>query len=131
MYQKGAAVRKEFLNVQKLEIAAVNLPVKDPACQHFCMARPTKYDLIVAGKKVAGAAQRQIKSGYLHQGSIAMVLPEWGYLERLFLAENKNVLAAMRRHAGALLSGATKKELAAARQQIKLLLVKHLKERLA
>ena len=42
----------------------------------FCMARPSKYDLVFYNKKAAGAAQRKKKSGYLHQGSIALVMPD-------------------------------------------------------
>lgn len=46
------------------------------ACGSFCMAAPTKYDLVMFGKKVAGAAQRKTKKGYLHQGTISLYLPE-------------------------------------------------------
>lgn len=38
----------------------------------FCMAKPTCYDLVIEGKKVAGAAQRKTKKGFLHQGSISL-----------------------------------------------------------
>lgn len=41
----------------------------------FCMARPTCYDLVIQGKKAAGAAQRKTKHGFLHQGSISLVFP--------------------------------------------------------
>ncbi len=41
----------------------------------YCMAKPTKYDVMVGGKKVAGAAQRRTRHGYLHQGSISLGLP--------------------------------------------------------
>jgi len=44
--------------------------------ERFCMAKPTKYDVMVNGKKLIGAAQRKKKQGYLHQGSIAIMLPE-------------------------------------------------------
>ena len=33
--------------------------------QHFCMARPTIYDVVYQGRKIAGAAQRRRKNGYL------------------------------------------------------------------
>lgn len=49
----------------------------DKASQHFCMAKPTRYDLIIDGRKVAGGAQRRIQGGYLHQGSIHLkALPQ-------------------------------------------------------
>lgn len=41
-----------------------------PACRQFCMAKPTKYDVMLGGRKVGGAAQRKTRFGYLHQGSI-------------------------------------------------------------
>lgn len=41
----------------------------------FCMAHPTPYDLLCDGKKIAGAAQRKTKQGFLHQGSISIVAP--------------------------------------------------------
>lgn len=45
----------------------------DGASKHFCMAKPTKYDVMVNGLKVGGAAQRRTKDGFLHQGSISLV----------------------------------------------------------
>ena len=44
----------------------------DQASQHFCMAKPTRYDVCIGGLKVAGGAQRRIGSGLLHQGSITL-----------------------------------------------------------
>ena len=35
-----------------------------------CFTTPTRYDVVAAGKKYAGAAQRRTKAGILHQGSI-------------------------------------------------------------
>jgi len=43
--------------------------------QHFCMASPTQYDVILDGKKVGGAAQRRTRSGFLHQGTLSLVEP--------------------------------------------------------
>ena len=45
---------------------------RDAACKHFCMAKPTKYDVMLDGRKVGGAAQRRTKLGFLHQGTIAL-----------------------------------------------------------
>jgi lipoate-protein ligase A len=58
---------------------------RDAHCSHFCMAKPTKYDVMWEGKKVAGAAQRKTKKGFLHQGSIALTLPSNEYLEKVLL----------------------------------------------
>lgn len=57
----------------------------DENCRHFCMAKPTKYDVMFQGRKVAGAAQRKRKQGYLHQGSIAIALPKEAFLSQILL----------------------------------------------
>jgi lipoate-protein ligase A len=44
---------------------------------HFCMATPTKYDLIAGGKKIGGSAQRKTKWGFVHQGSVFLAPPVW------------------------------------------------------
>ena len=35
-----------------------------------CFTNPTKYDLLLAGRKIAGSAQRRTREGILHQGSL-------------------------------------------------------------
>lgn len=35
-----------------------------------CFANPTKYDLLLDGRKIAGSAQRRTREGILHQGSL-------------------------------------------------------------
>lgn len=67
----------------------------DPSSAHFCMAKPTKYDVMLGGKKIAGAAQRRRKWGYLHQGSIAIALPQEKILQEVLLPGTK-VLEAMK-----------------------------------
>ncbi len=57
----------------------------DESCRHFCMTKPTKYDVMLQGRKIAGAAQRQRKQGYLHQGSIAIALPKENFLNEVLL----------------------------------------------
>lgn len=59
----------------------------------FCMARASKYDLLRQGKKIAGAAQRKKQNGYLHQGTLALVLPDEKLLFDLLL--DKNLLQAI------------------------------------
>ena len=44
--------------------------------ERFCMAHPTRYDVMVGGRKVAGAAQRRTRDGVLHQGSICLTTVE-------------------------------------------------------
>lgn len=49
----------------------------------FCMAKPTVYDILSNGRKLAGGAQRRTKNGYLHQASIALLLPPDEFLEEI------------------------------------------------
>jgi lipoate-protein ligase A len=94
----------------------------DRSCERFCMAKPTKYDVMLGGKKIAGAAQRQRRSGFLHQGSISLVEPCSTYLSAVLLPGTR-VLEAMQAHTKTL---AESHELKEARASIKALLIKHL-----
>lgn len=38
-----------------------------------CFVEPAKYDVVLEGQKIAGAAQRRVKAGFLHQGTIQPV----------------------------------------------------------
>lgn len=51
------------------------------SAEHFCMATPTKYDLMVKNQKLAGAAQRKTRYGYLHQGTISLATPDYEKLK--------------------------------------------------
>jgi|JI9StandDraft_1071089.scaffolds.fasta_scaffold18532_2 lipoate-protein ligase A len=62
--------------------------------KHFCFAKPTIYDVMCEGKKIAGAAQRRKKNGYLHQGSISLFAPDQTVLEEILL--DKDVHKAMK-----------------------------------
>lgn len=65
----------------------------DTFCTRFCMAQPTKYDVLLNGRKIAGAAQRKTKNGLLHQGTISLVMPDEEYLKNILLSTK--VLEAM------------------------------------
>ncbi len=67
----------------------------DESCKNFCMAHPTKYDVIVQGKKVAGAAQRKTKRGFLHQGTIFLIPPNSRLLKKILLPE-ANILFSLK-----------------------------------
>ncbi len=73
-------VVKEFIGSEELCLTPDDAPFQDRNCAHFCMARPTKYDVMLSGKKIAGAAQRKTKDGFLHQGTIALIKPDEGLL---------------------------------------------------
>jgi lipoate-protein ligase A len=94
------------------------LPLDD-AARNFCMAKPTKYDVMIDGRKVGGAAQRRTKLGLLHQGTISIVSPDFSYLEQVLLPGTA-VIEAMRQNAYSLLSdGATPMELEEARRELR------------
>lgn len=61
----------------------------DESCRYFCMAKPTIYDVMLEGRKVAGAAQRRRKQGFLHQGSIAIALPKENFLNAILLPDTQ------------------------------------------
>jgi len=43
-----------------------------PAVSDACFANPVRHDLLLDGRKIAGAAQRRTRRGFLHQGSIQL-----------------------------------------------------------
>ena len=50
---------------------AVALATEDaPRVSEVCFANPVAADVLVGGRKIAGAAQRRTRAGLLHQGSI-------------------------------------------------------------
>lgn len=59
-----------------VELISESVVAPNPVTHHFCMARPTQYDVILKGRKIAGAAQRKTKQGYLHQGTISLAMPK-------------------------------------------------------
>lgn len=63
---------KRFADIQGTLLGEENSRIHGDS-KHFCMAKPTKYDVMVSGLKVGGAAQRRTKEGFLHQGSISLV----------------------------------------------------------
>jgi lipoate-protein ligase A len=59
-----------------------------------CFVEPAKYDVVWQGQKVAGAAQRRSKAGFLHQGTIQplKIPPGFGLLFAQRLATQVQVL---------------------------------------
>lgn len=60
----------------------------------YCMARPSRYDLLYRGKKIGGAAQRRTHRGLLHQGSIYLAMPSQQLLSDV-LQHSVEVIQAM------------------------------------
>jgi lipoate-protein ligase A len=78
-----------------VEIISHSVTSKTKEADSFCMARPTVYDVVYQGRKIAGAAQRRRKNGYLHQGTISLALPKIGLLKDLLLSQKEVVQAMM------------------------------------
>jgi lipoate-protein ligase A len=113
------AFAKENLAVT---IIPEDAPSLDADCKRFCMAQPTKYDVVWQQRKIAGAAQRQTKAGFLHQGTISLKTPDFHLLEKILLPKS-SVLEAMKKHTFSMLSeDASEKEYLEARQTMKQLL---------
>lgn len=64
---------------------------------HFCMAKPTKFDVMLEGKKISGGAQRRTKNGFLHQGTISLLLPDEEFIIDI-LKEGKMIFESMKAH---------------------------------
>ncbi|NGX59946.1 MAG: Octanoyltransferase LipM [Chlamydiae bacterium] len=90
------AAVSSFLS-ERPELIPCNAKGLDPSCARFCMAQPTKYDVVLHGKKIAGAAQRKTKKGFLHQGTIALKMPPEEYL-RAILRPGTKVIDAINAH---------------------------------
>jgi lipoate-protein ligase A len=64
-------------------------PRAAPKISDACFANPARDDVMLLGRKIAGAAQRRTRGGFLHQGSIQ--LPD---LSESFRAQFASALAA-------------------------------------
>ncbi len=80
---------KEYLTIKDVTLIPEHAPLLGPSCNHFCMARPTIYDVVYQGLKIAGAAQRRTKKGYLHQGTISLAFPHLALLKNVLLSQEE------------------------------------------
>lgn len=76
---------------------------REKSLRSFCMAKPTVYDVVYRGCKMAGGAQRRTKYGFLHQASIALTLPPDEFLAEVL--PNPAIAAAMKKSSFPLLKG--------------------------
>ena len=53
-----------------VELAQVEIPHSVERATMVCFTNPTRYDLLLHGRKIAGSAQRRTAEGLLHQGSL-------------------------------------------------------------
>jgi len=72
----GTAMRQEG-------VRAGVTPQAAPKISQACFENPAQYDLLAAGHKIAGAAQRRSRFGMLHQGSVQGIAVPPGFAERL------------------------------------------------
>ncbi|NGX63474.1 MAG: Octanoyltransferase LipM, partial [Candidatus Anoxychlamydiales bacterium] len=82
---------KEFLDEKtesNISLSKSEYFNKKKSFDSFCMAKPTKYDVIYKGKKIAGASQRRKKTGYLHQASICLIQPDFNYLKDILIEKD-------------------------------------------
>lgn len=56
-------------------LAVQDMPHGVDRASMVCFQNPTRYDILLDARKVAGSAQRRTKSGILHQGSIHFGAP--------------------------------------------------------
>jgi len=114
---------KRFTNSHTLPHLLSNEPsVQGSICKHFCMAKPTKYDIMLEGRKVGGGAQRRTKHGFLHQGSISLTLPSIDFLNKVLLPQ-EGLIEAMQTVTYALIPGqVTQEQLKDARHHMSQLL---------
>lgn len=118
------AVQKFLGEKTTMELIPQDAESWDAKCSSFCMAKPTKYDVVLSGRKIAGAAQRKTKRGFLHQGTIALVMPPEDILRSLLLPEGK-VADAILAHTFPLIQNFSQIE--HAKQELKALLQKSLR----
>jgi lipoate-protein ligase A len=86
----------------RLELLKQDPMPLDHSSKQFCMAKPTKYDVIMDGRKIGGAAQRRTKQGFLHQGTICIATLPAHYLSEILLP-NTRVIEAMQANSASLL----------------------------
>lgn len=76
--------------------------------RYFCMAKPTIYDVMIGGKKVAGSAQRKKKNALLHQGTISLEAMDLALLSDVLVDKNA---ASLIEANGSIIQGKTKREI--------------------
>ena len=62
-----------------------------PKVSEACFANPVRHDLMLDGRKIAGAAQRRTRAGFLHQGSIQLPHLSDGFRQRFAALLGKEI----------------------------------------
>ena len=115
---------KRFTNDQiRPELLSCEPEVRGSVCKHFCMAKPTKFDVMLGARKVGGGAQRRTRHGFLHQGSISLGLPPIHLLSEVLISQ-EGLIDAMQSVTYALLPAQlSEEELKEARRRMAQLLI--------
>jgi len=109
---------KNLLQENSMDLLPIDPIATGESCKSFCMAKPTIFDVMIQGKKIAGAAQRKRKQGFLHQGSISIALPDLSFLENV--VRDPSTVEAMQLHTHTLLPrGYAKQQLEEMRYQLR------------
>lgn len=112
------AVKKFLRSIGEPNLLPEEPQPLDQSSRHFCMAKPTIYDVMHNGRKIAGAAQRNTRKGFLHQGTISIAPPKKEILRDVLLP-NTQVLSAMEQNTFTLLGpNWTKAELEETRREL-------------
>ncbi len=69
-------------------------PEAAPKISEACFANPVRNDLLLDGRKIAGAAQRRTRGGFLHQGSIQLPDLSASFRERFAGALGRKIVRA-------------------------------------
>jgi len=118
---------EEFLGGKRgWELIPNDAPALDEKCTNFCMAKPTKYDVVLTGRKIVGAAQRKRRQGFLHQGTIALVMPPKDELTALLLPGSRVVEAILGHTMPLLGERSSPSEIKQAKEKLRILLQKSL-----
>ena len=57
------------------DLSQQQIPHEVDRAKMVCFTNPTRYDLLLNGRKIAGSAQRRTAKGVLHQGSLNFGMP--------------------------------------------------------
>lgn len=92
----------------------------------LCMAHPTKYDLLLSGKKVGGSSQRKNKLAFIHQSSLFLEPIDWPSIKK-WLKDPENVLPVLQNTSASVFSS-QRKNRESFRQALKAVLQMRLQE---
>ena len=93
----------KFVGTESLQLAECG-DCHDKIVQQFCLAHATQYDVVWNGLKVGGAAQRRLKTGLLHQGSVSLYLPSKEFIESALPLSKKYLADIMLQKSASLMS---------------------------